>query len=116
MGNALAELAHVTKQHSIPVLVTVLPDGRRPMRMIKLAVNRLGFFAFDPRPAFLTFLKRHGFELEDFQCVFHLSDHDAHPNERAHRLYAKALAREIHRRGLLPTLQENDRSSASTTR
>lgn len=116
MEDALAELARLADEQSIPVLVTTLAEPARPAGMVERVVKTYRFFAADPQPVFSSFLERRGYGWEDFGHVFYLSRRDHHPNQTGHRLYARALAREIRRSGLLPRPSRSGAEDAPSTR
>lgn len=93
---AMARLADVSAERSIPVVMLVLgTKGRRAIPTGEAA--RHGFILVDAHPCFVDYLEQEGIGWDQFSPTFKVRG-DGHPNATAHRQYAKCLHQAVRAR------------------
>lgn len=99
---ALAKVASIAKQHSIPIVLAIYPEliklddypFKEAHQKVKGVGDVWGFHALDLFPAF---------EGKDRMSLW-VSPYDGHPNAKAHEIIAAAIFDYLVRNGLVPRL------------
>ena len=90
---AMARLATLTRERSLPVIVITLQQAEEPWTLVRQVVEEHGFHLLVTGPTFLSYLAEHGIEpsRQGWGETLWVSPRDSHPNALGHRLYAEML-------------------------
>jgi lysophospholipase L1-like esterase len=102
---AMARLAALAREHSLPVLVMTDGTSGDPWNLVHEVVKEHGFHALVTEPYYGAYLEQHGIERspEGWAQTFFISRRDQHPNAVGHRVLAGALLDKIEEEKLLPS-------------